>query len=169
MSAAAERAALAHVGSRLVALAGDRGERRARALLRRDPDPRAASFADLASAPGWLLRPRDTVSQLALSAALIAMAPALAASIDGNWLRALAERAGEDTLDHAIALAGSGPGAGMPAVPAEALEALGFDLLRAALPGVFHRYLAWGPTGGTTVPAALARVAIEAAQRGGGA
>lgn len=163
MSAAAERLALAQVGQSLVALGGDRGERRARALVQGASPAHPASFSDLAGAPGWLLQSREAIARLAVAAALVAMAPALAASIDGRWLRDLAERAGEETLDHAMSLAGAVPGSGLPAIAAAEMEATGFDLLRAALPETLHRYITWAPPRGTTPPAPLARFSIDAA------
>lgn len=163
MSAAAERAALARIGEQLVALAGERGERRARALVDCTPAPAATSFADLAEAPAWLQRPRPALMRLATAAALVAMAPAVAASIDGTWLRDLAARAGDEALDRAIALAGEVPGGGVPAVAVDAVEALGFDLMRVVLPAPLHRYLLWAPSAGRSYPPALARFAIAAA------
>lgn len=163
MSAAAERAALARIGAQLVALAGERGERRARALVDRTSAPAATSFADLAAAPAWLQRPRPALLHLATAVALVAMAPAVAASIDGAWLRDLAARAGDEALDRAIAIARQVPGGGVPAVAVDGIEALGFDLLRVALPTPLHRYLLWAPSGGGAYPPALASFALAAA------
>ncbi len=167
MSAAAERAALARIGASLAELAGERGERRARALIERGPAPVAASFADRARAPDWLQRPRPALMRLAVRAALVAMAPAIAASIDGDWLRELARRAGDSALDAAIALAPDVPGGGVAAVAGDEIDALGFDLMRAAVPGVLHRYLEWAPSAVRRCDAALARFAVAAAAREG--
>ena len=162
MTAAAQRAELARIGATLTALAGERGDRRARIVgtPRRQP---AATFADIAAAPAWLHASRDGLTRLALRAALTAMAPALAASIDGGWLRELAGRAGEGALDHAIAAAATIPDGGVPAVAIAATDALGFDVLRAALPPALHRYLDWAPAGDRPVPPAVAAVAIRLA------
>ena len=165
MSAAAERAALARIGTSLSALAGDRGERRARALVERGAAMAPATFADLAGAPDWLQRPRPALLRLATVAALVAMAPAVAASIDGGWLRELAARAGEEALDGAIALAPEVPGGGVAPVAVDAIEALGFDLMRARLSPALHRYLAWAPAAGVVHGDDLAGFAIEAADR----
>lgn len=165
MSAAAERLALAEIGRSLVALAGERGERRARALTQRNPLPRAASLADIARAPGWLLQPREALVLLAVTAALVAMAPALAESIDGGWLRELAEKAGDETLDHAMSLAPFMSHNSADAISADKTEPFGFDLMRAALPLPLRPYVAWAATGSTNPPADLARFSIEAADR----
>ncbi|KQT35020.1 hypothetical protein ASG29_02490 [Sphingomonas sp. Leaf412] len=162
MSAAAERAALARIGANLIAMAGERGDRRARSVGGdRRPVPPATGFADIAAAPVWLQSPREELTRLALRAALIAMAPALAASIDGGWLRELAALTGEGALDHAIALAPSIPDGGIAAVPVDATKALGFDVLRAALPPALHRYLDWAPGGEAPCPPAVAAVSIR--------
>ena len=105
--------------------------------------------------------------RLAVRAALVAMAPAIAASIDGDWLRELARRAGDSALDAAIALAPDVPGGGVAAVAGDAIDALGFDLMRAAVPGVLHRYLEWAPSAVRRCDAALARFAVAAAAREG--
>ncbi len=164
MTAAAERAALARIGEHLVALAGERGERRARALVDRRPAPAATTFADLARAPDWLQRPRPALLRLATAAALVAMGPAVAASIDGAWLRELAARAGDEALDRAIGVAGHVPGGGVGGVAVDGIEALGFDLMRATLPPALHRYLLWAPSAGVAHPADLSRFAIDAVE-----
>lgn len=156
MTAAAERIRLAAIGHDLARLGGDRGWRRGQILLgvaRTDP---TVGFADLARAPGWLRRAPGDLTALASWVALIAMAPALAASIDGDWLGDLAKRAGAPALDHAISLADQIPGGGTGAVPAETIEGLGFDLMRAALPVPLRPYLAWAGSANAVVARRLA-------------
>jgi hypothetical protein len=165
VTAAAERAQLAAIGGDLARLAAGPGWRRARALLgpiREEP----LSFADLARAPAWLRRSRDDLAALARSAALIALGPAIAASIDGGWLGELANSAGEESLDRAIALAPRAPEGGLPPLPADAVEGLGFGLMRAALPPALRRYLAWAPAGSIEPTQALARFCVGEAARG---
>lgn len=160
MTAAAERAELAAIGGDLAGLAG--AGWRARALLGANDDA-PATFADLARAPAWLRGSREELTALARMVALIAMAPALAASIDGGWLGELAELAGEPALDRAIALAPEVPAGGLPPLSAEAVDGLGFDLLRAVTPGALARYLAWGAAGSLPIPAELARFCVSRA------
>lgn len=165
MTAAAERAQLAAIGGDLARLATGPGWRRARALLgpvREEP----LSFADLARAPAWLRRSRDELTALARSAALIALGPAIAASIDGAWLGELADSAGAEALDRAIALAPRAPEGGLPPLPADAVEGLGFELLRAAAPAPLRRYLAWAPAGSIAPSHALAHFCVAEAARG---
>ena len=59
------------------------------------------------------------------------------------------------------------PGGGVAAVAGDAIDALGFDLMRAAVPGVLHRYLEWAPSAVRRCDAALARFAVAAAAREG--
>jgi hypothetical protein len=161
VSAAAARAELAAIGGDLARLSDGW---RAQALLGAPP-PEQVSFADLARAPDWLRQPREDLNQVALSAGLIAMAPVLSASIDGAWLGELAAVAGEPALDCAIAVAGRVPGGGLPPLPAGRLAALGFDLLRAALPRALRRYLAWAPAGTLSIEPALAVFCLTEARR----
>lgn len=164
MTAAAERAQLAAIGRDLARLAGDAGTRRAQALLGRRPTGPGASFADLAGAPTWLRRHREELTRLARAAALVAIGPAVAASIDGAWLGELAERAGETALDRAIAAAPRVPGGGVASQPTAALDGLGFDLMRAALPSALRRYLDWAPRGSVPASAALGAFCIDVAE-----
>lgn len=165
MSAALERAELAAIGRDLAGLIGDGGFRRGRALLGEQHAEPAASFADLARAPDWLRRSQPELLELAQGAALIAMGPAIAASIDGGWLGELVARGGDLALDRAIEVAPRVPDGGLPPLSAEAVEALGFDLMRAALPLALHRYLAWAPTGSVQVTAPLAAFCLAEAMR----
>ena len=165
MTAAAERARLAEIGADLAGLLGDAGARRARALLGGAPEE-PVGFAALAGAPAWLRRPRPQLIALADAAALIAMGPAIAASIDGDWLGDLAAHAGEPALDRAIALADRVPDGGLSPVPADAVEALGFDLIRARLASPLRRYVAWAPGGPVPVADALAAFCVESAAAG---
>jgi hypothetical protein len=145
MRATEQRAVLAAIGNDLVAVEGGPGYRRAALLLKHlngCEDP-AACFTDLPDAPDWLRLPSAAQHKLALRVALLWMGERLAASIDGAWLGALAEVAGEDLLDWAIGAIPS-----MPAVPARRLEPgeleiYGFSLLREGLPMPLRGYLPW--------------------------
>lgn len=145
MKAAEQRATLAAIGNDLVAVEGGPGYRRAALLLKHlnGCDDPVARFADLPNAPAWLRLPAAAQHKLALRVALLWMGDALAGSIDGAWLGALAEAAGEDLLDWAIETIPT-----MPAVPARALqpaelEIYGFSLLREQLPAPLRGYLPW--------------------------
>ena len=159
MTAAAARAELAAIGGDLAGLGGSGGWRRARVLLGSVTEE-PVGFEDLARAPAWLRRSRTELTALAQAAALIAMAPAIASSIDGGWLGELAERAGEPALDRAIALAARVPAGGLPPVSATTAEGLGFDLMRAALPRALSRYLAWAPAASLPVTEAIATFCV---------
>ena len=165
MTAASERARLGEIGRDLAALAGDGGERRAHALLHGITDRPQVSFADLAAVPVWLRRPRPAIVRLACEAALVAMGPAIAASIDGAWLGALEKRTGEAALDTAIGASGAVPGGGLAVVHEDQVDALGFDLMRAALPLTLHRYLEWAPTGHHAPDPALAAFCLAEVTR----
>ena len=145
MSAAAQRAALAAIGSDLVAVSGGSGERRATALLRRvgGRSDGAATFDDLRDVPDWLRFPAPKQRRLAMRVALLWMGDALLTSIDGTWLGRLAEVAGEDILDWAIDTAPDLPNLAVEPLAPEELEAHGFALLRSRLPAPLHAYLAW--------------------------
>ncbi|UVO50034.1 hypothetical protein M0208_05680 [Sphingomonas sp. SUN019] len=162
-AAAAERAALAAIGQDLVELSRDAGERRAAALLGPVAEHPKGCFADLVAAPDWLRLPREEQTGIARRAALLAMAPAIDASIDGDWLGDLARLADETTLDWAIGLARDVPGAGIPAIVAADVEATGFALMRAALPTTLAAYLDWAPDNDTSVPSALAEFCVARA------
>lgn len=162
MTAVAERARLAGIGADLARLAEGSGARRTRAwsgAVVQGP----TELADLKQAPAWLRRSRPELTALVGRAALIAMAPAIAASIDGGWLGDLAECGGEPALDAAIALAGEVPNGGLLPVSADAVAGLGFDLMRAALPSPLRRYLAWGSAGSVPVTEPLAVFCVRAA------
>lgn len=164
MSALRDRAALAAIGRDLLAQADDAGARRGAALLG-SPGPRRsvprASFADLSAAPPWLRRSRDEQRRVATRAALLAMAPTIAGSIDGEWLGDLARATDDATLDWAIGFAAGVPDGGIAAIAAPEIEAFGFDLMRATLPPMLATYLAWAPGGGGAVgPVALAAFCV---------
>lgn len=165
-SAATERAALAAIGQDLIDVAGDPGERRAAGLLGPVPERAAAGFADLATVPDWLRLPRNAQRHVAVRAALLAMAPALAASIDGEWLGDLSRRIDDATLDWAIERAPAVPGTGHSAIPADAVEVTGFALLRSALPAALAAYLDWAPGVDVVVPPALAAFCVPRAAEG---
>lgn len=164
-AAAAERAALAAIGQDLVELSRDAGERRAAALLGPLPDRPTGCFADLVAAPDWLRLPREAQRAIARRAALLAMAPAMEASIDGVWLGELARLNDETTLDWAIGLAREVPGPGFEAVAATDIEATGFGLMRAALPTTLATYLDWAPDNDVFVPSALAAFCVARAAK----
>ena len=145
MRAAEQRATLAAIGNYLVAVEGGPGYRRAALLLRHIEgcDDPVACFTDLPSAPGWLRLPAAAQYKLAQRVALLWMGETLAGSIDGAWLRGLAESTGEDLLDWAIETIPD-----MPAAPARRLdpgelEIYGFSLLREQLPMALRGYLPW--------------------------
>jgi hypothetical protein len=146
MSAARDRAALAAIGCDILALEGDAGARRARALLdqvaeRERPQP---TLDELAATPAWLRQGRDRQRRVAIAAALLSMGPALGTAIDGAWLGRLAATAGEPLLDWAMTASADLPALGEPLEPAE-LAPWGFGLLRAALPEAMLGYLDWAP------------------------
>ena len=153
----ADRARLATIAA---ALAGDGQDARAAALGRALAGKVRASvrFEDVANAPEWLTLSLPERRRLGHRAALAAIAPALAASVDGAWLGGLAQVAGEDELDRAMALA---PRAAMtlPVFRADELEVVAGGLLRAAAPAALRDFA--GPDTGrdmdrTTAAAALA-------------
>ena len=149
MSAAAQRAELAALGRDLIMGRGTPGEQRAAALLTPSTDTPPSNFADLLGAPEWLRWPRGRQERLAQVVALRSVAPALAGSIDGAWLGALAEAAGEDAVDWAIAAGmDRAQDAGQPVAPGE-LAARGFAILRAGLPAGLRAYLDRTPMSGT--------------------
>lgn len=170
MTAAAERAALAAIGRDLLALRGDRSERCRSAFLASPSDTqalRSASFNALAASPAWLRLPREAQRRVAARAALLAMAPTLAQSIDGEWLGELARASDEEALDWAIALAADVPEGGAPAIAAREIEGAGFDLMRGVLPPSLTGYLAWAPSRGRTIKSpALAAFCVCHAAKG---
>lgn len=145
MRAADTRATLAAIGNDLVAVEGGPGARRAALLLRHlngCEDP-VAGFTDLPNAPAWLRLPAAAQRRLALRVALLWMGDTLAGSIDGAWLGALAEVAGEELLDWAIGTAASMPAAPARRLAPDELEIYGFSLLREQLPMPLRGYLPW--------------------------
>lgn len=164
-TAVIERAHLAAIGRDLARLNGERGWRRSQRLLGKAHNETAVSFVDVARAPAWMRRAPLDQTTLACATALVAMAPVLAGSIDGDWLGELAKRAGEPALDHAISLAARVPGGGIDAVPADSVEGLGFDLLRVALPAPLRHYLAWAETAHATISQPLAAFCIAEVTR----
>lgn len=129
--AARRRAELAAIGRDLVALA--------------PAGSCATRWDELGQVPGWLRLPPDDLHALARQVALTALADALARSIDGAWLGALARVAGEAAVDRALGLAETG----LPAidrVEADALEATGLALLAACLPAGLGARIAAAPS-----------------------
>lgn len=97
----------------------------------------ATSFADLEAAPQWLRGPASARDTLALKAALMLTAPHLARSIDGARLKAVAEAAGAEALDAAIAAGADRDPAAAPDIAAADLPATGCAILAATLsPGL---------------------------------
>lgn len=149
-AAAAERAHLAAIGCDLMASNSARGM----------VAPPARDWADLAAVPEWLRLPAEGRRRLALRVGLLAMADALTQSIDGEWLGALAEQAGEDGLDWAMAQAGEE----LPAVPrveADALEDTGLAILAASLPLSLRAFVSTGTQ--ADLPHDAARLLVERA------
>lgn len=120
------------------------------------------SFADLEAVPDWLpATPRDRRALLQ-AAALAAMAPALARSIDGAWLGALASRAGPDLIDWAMDVGerDDHPAPDPAMLPPHALEPTGAAIIRTRLPPALHPYL----DGGDPPSAAVAGWALDRAR-----
>ncbi|TCP34362.1 hypothetical protein [Sphingomonas sp. BK235] len=126
MSAAQARAALAAIGRDL---SPPRGTRRLSTPTARP----SVRWEELALAPDWLRAGEATRARLAQRVALFALADELARSIDGAWLGALAEVAGAEAVDQAIARGGTGLPQCAWIAPA-ALTDLGLTILRRALP-----------------------------------
>lgn len=143
MTAAETRQQLATLGRDLLAAASHAGGRRAAALHRCMVGTETAppQWSDLALVPDWLRLPASARRALADRVALLSMARALAASIDGAWLGALAEKVGEATLEWAIELAEAVPTTDLPPVGADQLDARGTALLADALPQSLRVYL----------------------------
>jgi hypothetical protein len=95
----------------------------------------AIAYDDLVQAPDWLALPDADRRRLAQLAQLALLSPAIARSIDGRWLGSLAETAGAEAIDWAMALADEGPaGLGVPEpIAANALDEAGEALLAATL------------------------------------
>lgn len=170
MSAGARRRALAAIGCDLVARDGGPGERRGQALLRSlsGAEDGALDLDDLAAVPKWLRLPRSAQRHVARCAALLSMAPTLAATIDGARLRDHAKLAGDETLDWAIGQAATVPAGGLPPVSAEALDARGLALMRAALPATLHALVEPGAEAIQPSPA-MAQACLASALRGAAA
>ncbi|MBW8852713.1 MAG: hypothetical protein JF600_18275 [Xanthomonadales bacterium] len=136
MIAPKPRHMLAAIGRDLIASDGGPAERRANALLRSLSGTARPPIAlnHLYDVPDWLRLPRAALQALAQRAALLSMAPALAASIDGALLGAHARVAGEDAVDWAMARAARVPGGGLPPVEASRLTGRGSALMRMGLP-----------------------------------
>jgi len=136
MTAGRRRQALAAIGRDLIARDGGPAERRAKALLHSLSGTALPPVAlnHLRDVPDWLRLPRAALQALAQRVALLSMAPALAATIDGALLGAHARVAGEDALDWAITRAGKVPGGGLPPIEASRLTRRGTALMRMGLP-----------------------------------
>jgi len=166
VSAARQRAALAASGRALAAARGSAAERRGAGLGAANADAPPTRFDALLDAPDWLGWPAAERRRLAHAAALASIAPALAQSIDGAWLGALAKVAGEDLLDWAVSL---GEGADGPSAPVrlrpDELEVRGLAVLRADLPPALRGLLPAGEPPAGAVPGAAAR-ALDRLRRG---
>ena len=141
MTGAAQRAALAAIG-RDIAARGNPGQWRAAGLASCDTPAPPADFGALASAPDWLKWSHGDLDRLALAVALRSIAPALATSIDGNWLGSIAATADEAMLDWAIAEHDGRTSSASDMLAADALRPRGFAILKAALPPGLRGWLA---------------------------
>lgn len=92
----------------------------------------ATRFDDIVAAPAWLGWSAADRLRLGRHAALAAMSPQLAASVDGRWLGGLAKIAGDDVLDWARTQATAGPS--VAAFAAADLDEVASSALRGALP-----------------------------------
>ena len=164
MTAAAQRASLGAIGRDMALLGGDR---RATALLRSlEGEPAGdglSDLGDLAAAPDWLRAPRERQRMLARAAGLLALAPLLAASIDGAWLGALAELCGEDAIDWAIGHADAAAGTRTVQLAPDMLEPAGFGLMRAALRPGLRPALGWAPEAPATLDTSAAAALVDLA------
>lgn len=140
MTAAEERRTIATLAGAVLASAGP-----GRRWPRHRGEVVAARWSDLAAVPDWLCLPADERDRLARNVALVSMAGALAASIDGAWLGALAKVTGETAIDRAIDCAGAVPATDLPSVPAEDLDGRGYAVLAATLSPALRRYLPGDP------------------------
>ena len=136
MTAGRRRQALAAIGRDLIARDGGPAERRANALLHSLSGTARPPIAlrQLHDVPDWLRLPRAALQALAQRTALLSMAPALAATIDGALLGTHARVAGEDAVDWAIARATKVPDGGLAPVEASRLTERGSALMRMGLP-----------------------------------
>lgn len=132
MTAAATRARLGVAAAALGRADGPPRTQRLKRALAGTPRP-ALSFEAVTAAPEFLLQSAAARLRQARQAALIGIAPQLAASIDGGWLRDLAGIAGAEALDIAIARGASAPDA-LPPFPGDALDDVAADILHAATP-----------------------------------
>ena len=132
-----------HLGAIATDLLGsDRATRRVARLervLAVAPRP-ALTLEDLAAVPTWLRRPVEARRALAHQAALLGIAPALARSIDGRWLGALAAAAGDATLDRVRALGESEMR--LPVFAAHELDGVAAGIMRANVPARLADYAA---------------------------
>jgi hypothetical protein len=143
-----DRHFLSATAQALVAQRGSNAERRSFALVQAGQrcEPAALSFEMLGELPDWMRAPRQVQADMARRIALLAMGPALARSIDGGWLTALADVAGEDALDWAIdnVVGDAEDGADVAiTVAPDRLEATGFGLAAATLPPPLRPLMDW--------------------------
>lgn len=131
MTAVAERARLGAIGTDLIGVDGGPAERRvARFVASLSGNPiTITDFCDLGTTPVWRRWPRAAQRRLAQRVALASIADAVAGSIDGEWLGALADVAGEDALDWAASQAERVVAGDMTTLAPKDLEARGFSLL----------------------------------------
>jgi hypothetical protein len=168
--AAERRRTLAAVGRDLRARDGGPGEQRGGALLRRIAGACDCpiGFDDLDAVPDWLRLPRAAQRRIAQRAALLSIAPTLAGSIDGRVLRDYARVTGEEALDWAIDRAEAVPTHGLPPCEADALDARGRAMMRAALPDRLHPLIEPGSER-CALPPDMARICIDEAVKGAAA
>jgi len=155
------RQAIGQVGRDLLARHGGAGARRAATLRRRlsGLSDARANFDDLLTAPAWLRLPQAAQRGLGHRAALFAMGSLLAVSIDGSWLKGLAEIAGDEALDWAREAAD--PTVSIDPVSGADLDALGVAMLAAVLPPPLRPLLDWAAP--SSVDPAIARQSVDRA------
>lgn len=122
----------------------------------------AVTVDDVAAAPAWLGLAIDDRRRLARRAALAALGPALANSIDGGWLRGLAAVAGSEDLDRGMAIGEHLPEL-LPAFRGDELDSRADALLRAAAPAALQDRVAPAAPGPRIDPAAAIDLLAAAA------
>ena len=126
--------------------------------------PRAATPVEaVAATPDWLRLDAASRRRLGRRAALGLIAPRLATTIDGDWLRGLARVAGEADLDWAMQRATPSP-ASLPHFDGPALDGVANAVLAAATPPPLRAFLETGAA--VTIDPAAAATAVAAAHAG---
>lgn len=157
----------AEIAARAKALSGADLGPRARRLAGRLASPLA--YADVASAPDWVLWPEGARQDLARLAGVAACAPKLRRTIDGKALRIFVQTLGADRLDALL----SGPALGeidsVETLPtsAQALAAVGAAALRAEVddPALADRLARLLPAADLALDPAAGRAAAAQARQ----